>query len=420
MLNFYQHKTFSFGILPISCVYLLTTWNSLELVDMRSVYMQEDDNKDTSIVTSTFTVAEYTFPTVEERLEYYMGDWYEQTNWSVPDCKVVNSLLVTDGIRNNPMLLSRKVMKECAESDNRKRDYCFDAHASAANLDATDIDTPRWLFTFGENQKVDIHSQGGKLPIIAKARPSMLSSKSQPIIWLLNVKRHYVPVEYYHREIRESGLEVPWSEKEEKVFWRGSPTGQRKYLLSQWINYDPNQVDVAFFHLTKDNRGTKFMRNYIDQHYVRAGKHTLLSMNRYKYLLNIEGNDSSSGITWMLYSNSVVFMSRPSVAAWAMEDLLIPFVHYIPLADDYSNLLEMLKWAKEHDQACQEISSRATEFMEHLWMSDQAQEDTKYLQKTFATRYASQFGNALTKCADNNQSEGDNRQGEGVIGLYRR
>ena len=146
------------------------------------------------------------------------------------------------------------------------------------------------------------------------------------------------------------------------------------------------------------------MPNYIDQHYVRPGKHTLLSMNRYKYLLNIEGNDSSSGITWMLYSNSVVFMSRPSVAAWAMEDLLIPFVHYIPLADDYSNLLEMLKWAKEHDQACQEISSRATEFMEHLWMSDQAQEDTKYLQKTFATRYASQFGNALTKCADNNQS----------------
>lgn len=41
----------------------------------------------------------------------------------------------------------------------------------------------------------------------------------------------------------------------------------------------------------------------------------------------------------MLYSNSVVFMPLPTRVTWAMEDLLVPFVQYIPLANDLSNLV---------------------------------------------------------------------------------
>ena len=58
-----------------------------------------------------------------------------------------------------------------------------------------------------------------------------------------------------------------------------------------------------------------------------------------------------------------------------------------PLANDYSNILEIVKWANEHDEACQEISKKATEFMEHFWMSKQAKRDTKYLQKALVTSY---------------------------------
>jgi len=49
-----------------------------------------------------------------------------------------------------------------------------------------------------------------------------------------------------------------------------------------------------------------------------------------------------------------------TAATWAMKDLLVPFIHYISisLSNDYSNLLQMIKWANanEHDDACQEIS----------------------------------------------------------------
>ena len=59
----------------------------------------------------------------------------------------------------------------------------------------------------------------------------------------------------------------------------------------------------------------------------------------------------------------------------------------------------MIKWAEEHDEACQEISKRATEFIEHLWISEQAQQDTEYLQKALVTAYVNQFDTALSKCA---------------------
>jgi len=141
-----------------------------------------------------------------------------------------------------------------------------------------------------------------------------------------------------------------------------------------------------------------FTREYVKKHYVRE-KQSLLEMSRYKYLLSVEGNDVATGLKWMLYSNSVVLMSRPTVATWAMEDLLVPYVHYIPLANDYSNLLEMVKWAEGHDEECQEISKRATEFIEHLWISEQAKKDTKYLQETLVRSYANQFNDPLSKCA---------------------
>eukprot|EP00986_Skeletonema_menzelii_P002179 scaffold607_cov111-Skeletonema_menzelii.AAC.1 len=266
-------------------------------------------------------------------------------------------------------------------------------------LDEAESKNNRWLVSFGDRTK----GIKADWPVITKARQSELSFAPQPIVWLLNKKRHYNDLESYHNNIVKLGKEVPWAEKLPKVFWRGSTTYNRHTdtsridNLAQWINYGDNHTDIAFSNVVQ--MSTDFQREYVKSHYVRE-KQSLLEMNRYKYLLSVEGNDVATGLKWMLYSNSVVFMSRPTVATWAMEDLLVPFVHYIPLANDYSNVLEMIKWANEHDEACQEISKRATEFIKHLWMSEQAQKDTEYLQRALVTSYVNQFDDALSNCVD--------------------
>eukprot|EP00985_Skeletonema_marinoi_P001183 scaffold475_cov92-Skeletonema_marinoi.AAC.2 len=345
---------------------------------------------------SSIKVAKYQFPSVQERLQYYMGDWYNKSDWTVPDseCKLLRKVNDYQQVLRDVMFRTTD-FKECMSSHRKriKAIYCRDTYHTINNtLDEADSSNNHWIVSFGDRtQRIK-----ETLPIITKARQSALSFAPQPIVWLLNKGHHYNDLEDYHRDIVKKGKEVPWSEKLSKVFWRGATTRGRLDYLAQWINYDDNHTDIAFSKVVQTK--TNFKREYVKRQYFRE-KQSLLEMNRYKYLLSIEGNDVATGLKWMLYSNSVVFMSRPTVATWAMEDLLVPFVHYIPLANDYSNLLEMVKWANEHDEACREISKRATEFIEYLWLSKQAKRDTKYLQKALVTSYVNQFDDSLSRCA---------------------
>ena len=100
----------------------------------------------------------------------------------------------------------------------------------------------------------------------------------------------------------------------------------------------------------------------------------------------------------MLYSNSVVFMPTPTRSSWAMEDKLVPFVHYVPIAQDLSNLLEMIEWAKQNDDIVQLISHKSTEYMERLYVSDQAELDQQELSVKLSEAYTNQFKNSLSNC----------------------
>lgn len=200
--------------------------------------------------------------------------------------------------------------------------------------------------------------------MISKSRPAIHESIAvMPIIWPLNLHRHYGEI---HNIVK--GKEVPWKNKLPKLFWRGKTNGGKKrvQLISRWVGYDQNVVDIAFNEIGGKESIKGFHRRHLQKQFERQGE-SVLGMSSYKYLLSLEGNDVASGLKWMLYSNSVVFMPPPKFATWAMEDLLMPFVHYIPVASDLSNLLEMIEWAKQHDEMCQQISERATEFIERLW-----------------------------------------------------
>jgi hypothetical protein len=87
-------------------------------------------------------------------------------------------------------------------------------------------------------------------------------------------------------------------------------------------------------------------------------KHSLLPDNsfapmlkealRYKYLLVLEGHDVADDLVWKLYSNSVVFMPPPTYVSWAMETMLEPWKHYIPV--NRTNVVERLLWAQSHPE----------------------------------------------------------------------
>lgn len=85
-------------------------------------------------------------------------------------------------------------------------------------------------------------------------------------------------------------------------------------------------------------------------------------------------------------------MTQPSTyTSWAMEELLEPWVHYIPLNEDLSDVEEKMQWVIDNDNEARRIAHRGT-----LWISDliyhpdAQRDDEKIFDETFH-RYKAHF-----------------------------
>lgn len=199
-------------------------------------------------------------------------------------------------------------------------------------------------YYFGDNEScIDIAT-------LVKNRCS--DSNHSVILRCFNFGRHWT--HYYNKP-----KDIPFHEKENKVFWRGSTTGQpnrkgnRFDLVTAWFNQTDN-IDIAFSFICQNKiEYSNYIRN----------KCQINDFLKHKYILSVEGNDKDSGINWKLNSNSVVFMARPRVTSWLMETTLIPDFHYILLKDDFSDIQIKLDWCNKHQKECLQIIENAHNYM---------------------------------------------------------
>ncbi len=83
---------------------------------------------------------------------------------------------------------------------------------------------------------------------------------------------------------------------------------------------------------------------------------------QFRFIVCLEGNDYASSLFWALNSNSVVLMPPPR---WQtiLHFGLHPWEHYIPLAEDCSDLEARIAWGNAHPEECGAIGARACAFM---------------------------------------------------------
>lgn len=74
----------------------------------------------------------------------------------------------------------------------------------------------------------------------------------------------------------------------------------------------------------------------------------------YKFIMALEGNDVASNLKWVMSSNSIAVMPRPTCETWFMEGKLIPNYHYIEIKPDFTDLEERLKYYIEHPEEAQQ------------------------------------------------------------------
>jgi hypothetical protein len=76
----------------------------------------------------------------------------------------------------------------------------------------------------------------------------------------------------------------------------------------------------------------------------------------------LEGNDVASNLKWVMSSNSIAVMPRPTCETWFMEGELIPNYHYIEIREDYSDLIERINYYEEHPEEAKQIVQHANEW----------------------------------------------------------
>ena len=276
------------------------------------------------------------FPSVAQRVVTYMGSWSERLRLG----KKVNVSLegvAASPTADKPFLLTAQHVaaqctpcKPCCKRQVRCKPCSANALAHYCTTEAVGqlvVGGPK-VVSFGD---LDINEAG--LPIFAKA--SRLDQPVTPILWSLNEGRHYGWTQKLPLP------ETPWAAKQEVALFRGAPTGRerqglgstRHRFLARHANHTGGgMVDLGFTQAWfKDE--VRFVKKRL----------RVAQQLRYKYLIALEGNDVASGLKWMLFSDSVVLMPAVKVATWALEGTLQPFVHYIPLKPDGSDLLQMVR-----------------------------------------------------------------------------
>ena len=200
-----------------------------------------------------------------------------------------------------------------------------------------------------------INNQG--LPAIAKVR--YIDDKKGSILGPLHYNRHWGEIKNAKKQF------VCWKKKKSTCIWRGTPTGFNQNCSAEPKNWKNTRMAFCYKWKDKFDIGISQTMNKWDHKYLKP-KMTIKEMLNYKYIISIPGNDKDSGLNWKLASNSVVLMAPPKIESWLMEGLLKPWVHYVPLADDYSDLDKIVEWCKNNDEKCQEIVKNANKFMKQF------------------------------------------------------
>jgi len=173
---------------------------------------------------------------------------------------------------------------------------------------------------------------------------------------------------------------MPWDDKRSVAFWRGAATGiindrwqaSRYHLLTRWAHSSDPRVNVGMTFLPMSTKNATR-----DAYLTATAKPGMspTSMLRYRYLISAEGYDVATNLKWALWSASAVIMPRPTVCSWLMEDRLEPWVHYVPVAADFSNLTDAVDWCEHAGNigACERIGAAGREYMEaHKFMDVKA------------------------------------------------
>jgi hypothetical protein len=90
---------------------------------------------------------------------------------------------------------------------------------------------------------------------------------------------------------------------------------------------------------------------------------------KYRAIIDVDGNFATNGLPWRVLSGSVLFRVKSVNSGW-IEPLLEPYVHYLPIKSDLSDLHEATRLASTQNASeiamLRTIAQNAMSLRSHL------------------------------------------------------
>ncbi|KAI9353909.1 lipopolysaccharide-modifying protein [Obelidium mucronatum] len=92
---------------------------------------------------------------------------------------------------------------------------------------------------------------------------------------------------------------------------------------------------------------------------------------QFKYLVVVDGNSWPSRLQEYLQTNSVVLYTGIFIDWYSW--MLVPWIHYVPVRLDFSDMDERIEWLVKNDAKARKIAENARELMKFVSRLEQMQ-----------------------------------------------
>ena len=184
----------------------------------------------------------------------------------------------------------------------------------------------------------------------------------------LRISKKYFPDDCKNGYISE--VDIPsWDKKIDKAVFRGSATGCandekniriKASIISKENPEFLNAGIISFNRKLKKKLGEPL--SIIDTKDFKTVEFmTLADKAKHKYILNLDGHVAAFRLGHELSLKSVILIPWSIYYVWFSYQLQ-PFVHFVPIEPDLSNLVKMIQWCRENDDKCKEIAENGYNF----------------------------------------------------------
>jgi Glycosyl transferase family 90 len=197
-------------------------------------------------------------------------------------------------------------------------------------------------------------------------------------------------------DILKGNQHYQWDSKTPLLFFRGSDTGI--FDRSKWLSCTrPKLIALSLKHPHLIN--ARFLPRLFHPEWLEIAKKegflgdcvSLENHIKYKYLMDVDGNCAATPrLPLLLHSNSIILKNTTDSMLW-FYGKLEPYTHFVPVAEDLSDLLIQIQWAKTHDEECIKISRNARLLAAEIFTQESIYLYLYRLLESYAKRQGEQY-----------------------------